>query len=190
MKNYKVSELSMANFEDDIENDEFEENPRQKISRKKILLILLPLLIVIALAVGVHHLYRTSSAPAGNGNYSVVEKPSEDENDKSPRLTVFYDLPEIRSQIRVAESNRRENINIKITIELSSVEDVKTIEALLPRINDIILNHTNELTSDEVNGANGLYWLKEELLYRINLVAAPVKVKNLNFKNFEIQSKN
>lgn len=180
----------MVNLEDDIEDDGFEESAPQKISRKKILLILLPLLIVIALTVGAHHLYRISSAPAGSSHYSVVEKPSEDENDKSPQLTVFYDLPEIRSQIRIAESNRRENLNIKISIELSGVEDIKTIEALLPRINDIILNHTNELTDDEVNGANGLYWLKEELLYRINLVAAPVKVKNLNFKNFEIQNKN
>ena len=28
------------------------------------------------------------------------------------------------------------------------------------------------------------YWLKEELLYRINLIVSPVVVTNLNFKTF------
>ncbi len=178
----------MAKFEDDIENDEFEEKTSSKVSRKKILLIVIPLLIVIALAVGVHLLYKSSSSSPDESHYNIVKKPPENGDDGAPQLTVFYDLPEIRSQIKIAGSNRRDNIIVKISIELSNVEDVKTIEALLPRINDIILNHTNELTADEINGANGLYWLKEELLYRINLVAAPVKVKNLNFKNFEIQN--
>ena len=77
---------------------------------------------------------------------------------------------------------------MKISVELSRVEDVAAIEAMVSRLTDIIIAHTIELTPDEVSGSNGLYWLKEELLYRMNLVAAPIKITNINFKNFEIQN--
>ena len=82
------------------------------------------------------------------------------------------------------------NVKVKISIELSSVDDIKTIEAMLPRINDTLLAHIVELTPDEISGSDGLYNLKEELLYRINLLTAPVKVSNLNFKTFDIQKNN
>ena len=70
---------------------------------------------------------------------------------------------------------------------MSAVEDIKTVEALLPRINDTLLAHITELTPEEISGSDGLYNLKEELLFRINLLTDPVKVSNLNFKSFDIQ---
>ena len=51
-----------------------------------------------------------------------------------------------------------------------------------------LLADAYELTEEEISGASGLYWLKEELLYRINLLIAPIRVNNINFKNFEIQA--
>ena len=76
---------------------------------------------------------------------------------------------------------------LKLNLELSGIENVKTIEVLSPKIKDAVIAHTIELSPDEISGASGLYWLKEELLYRINLITAPVKINNLNFTTFEIQ---
>ena len=98
-----------------------------------------------------------------------------------------------RSELSVrlrSSAETSSNVKVKISIELSSVDDIKTIEAMLPRINDTLLAHIVELTPDEISGSDGLYNLKEELLYRINLLTAPVKVSNLNFKTFDIQKNN
>ena len=115
---------------------------------------------------------------------------SDTENGKAGnRLLIFYDLPEISAKIKTPDGSKQ-TAHIKINIELSQMEDIKTVETLLPRLNDIIISHTSELTSEEISGANGIYWLKEELLHRINLVTAPIKIENLNFKSFDIKKNN
>ena len=56
------------------------------------------------------------------------------------------------------------------------------------KINDIIIAHLVELSPAEITDSEGFYWLKEELLYRVNLVTDPIKINSINFKNFEIQN--
>lgn len=77
-------------------------------------------------------------------------------------------------------------VKIKLSIELSKMEDITIIEALSAKLTDAVIAHTIELMPEEIDGSEGIYWLREELLYRMNLIAAPVKISNLNFKNFEI----
>lgn len=177
----------MANFDEDID-DLNDENGKSSANKRKALLFLLPLLIVIGLSVGLYHTF--GNAPKNSGmSYAVVEKQELIDGKNQNRTLIFYDLPEISSRVRTNDGHK-EIVNIKISIELSRIEDIKTIESLLPKLNDIIINHTSELTNDEISGANGLYWLKEELLYRINLVTAPIKIENLNFKSFEVLQRN
>lgn len=173
----------MADIEDDIDNLD-DGNAKSKLNKKKALIFLLPVLIVIGIAVGFYHTFGNSDKNTASVNYSTVTKPGSGEGAEAKTL-IFYDLPEIHTQIKT-DGRLKEYANIKISIELSNLEDIKTVEALLSKFNDIIITHTSELTSDEISGANGLYWLKEELLYRINLIAAPLKIENLNFKSFEV----
>ena len=174
----------MINQNDDFDDDEDVE-VKPKISRKKILLFLIPAMVVIGLIVG---LYYTFNRDYGAGlNYSIVKNATDEDGNPTNGITVFYDLPEISARLKNA-NHRDDIVKIKINLELSNIEDVARVEALIPRINDAVISHTIELTADEVSGASGLYWLKEELLYRINLLISPIKVSNLNFKNFEIQT--
>ncbi len=172
----------MANLDEDFDKDDTAA-PVENVNRKKILLFLIPVLVVIGLAVGLHYAFNKKHGTTAN--YSVVNISSE-EAGASGGVTVFYDLPEISARLK--SKGKQTNVTLKINLELSNVEDAQQIEALLPRINDTILSHTVELTEDEISGVSGLYWLKEELLYRINLLIAPIRANNINFKNFEIQS--
>ncbi len=178
----------MTDFDDDL--DKLDDNASSsKISKKKILVFLLPVLIVIGIAVGMYHAFGTQSQDTDGLSYNIMEK-SDTENGKAGnRLLIFYDLPEISAKIKTPDGSKQ-TAHIKINIELSQMEDIKTVETLLPRLNDIIISHTSELTSEEISGANGIYWLKEELLHRINLVTAPIKIENLNFKSFDIKKNN
>ena len=160
------------------EQDEPIENQHPK--RKKLMILLLPLLIVIGISVGIYFAMNNNYDSLG-GSYNIVQY----NKDNADSITAFYDLPEIK--VFVNGEDGRHELKLKLTLELSSVEDLRIVEILTPKLTDTVLNHVIELNMDEVQGSTGLYWLKEELLYRFNLVSAPVKIRNLNFSVFELQ---
>ncbi len=177
----------MANLDDNIENgfdgDDDITAPGSKLSRKKLLLIVVP----VVAAIGIFGFYYTSQksqkdqAPA---NYSIVRHAAEN-GKETDSYTIFYDLPEV--DVRLSNVPGKDQVvKIKLSIELSKMEDITIIEALSAKLTDAVIAHTVELMPEEIDGSEGIYWLREELLYRMNLIAAPVKISNLNFKNFEI----
>lgn len=177
----------MADLNNDIEiGDDAEIPVKKKIDRKKVLIFLLPALIVIGIAVGLFFTFNHSSSQVDKGNYSIVTRPGAGA-DAAAEVVVFYDLPEITANIR-NEDGSSEQAKMKISLELSGVNDVVTVDGFTPKLVDAVIAHTSELSRNEISGSSGLYWLKEELLYRINLIVSPVKVNNLNFKNFEIKN--
>ena len=174
----KGNERGRKMIEDtDIEEDEVVEKPSQK--RRKLMLFLLPLLIVIGISVGIYFALNKSYNSLGN-DYKIVQYSKDSED-----MTVFFDLPEIKTSVKSTDGLH--DLKIKITLELSNVEDLKVVEIITSKLNDVILGHVIELRLNELEGTEGLYWLKEELLYRLNLAAAPVKIKDLNFSVFELQ---
>lgn len=173
----------MVNLDDDIDAEEAEDE-KNKLDRKKILMFLLPALIAIGLVVSFYSVFSKKNNSPANLSYAVVERPENNEDGtKQNKITILYDIPEINVRI-TDEVGTPQDISLKINLELNNIEDVKIIEGLMPKIIDAVIAHTIELTPDEISGSNGLYWLKEELLYRINLIVYPVVVTNLNFKTF------
>lgn len=177
----------MAKSEDTIDKSEDEELQTKPFSKKKVLIYVLPVIIVIGLVVSFITVFSKKTDQQENNNYSVVV--SSDADGKTEKVTVFYSLPELAAHLR-SSAGTALTVKLKISIELSSLDDIKTVEAMLPRINDTLIAHITELTPEEISGSNGLYNLKEELMYRINLLTKPVKISNLNFKTFDIQKNN
>ncbi|MBE6453740.1 MAG: hypothetical protein E7017_02500 [Alphaproteobacteria bacterium] len=165
--------------DEDLQDIEQSDN-NQPQKRKRIMILLLPLLIVIGVSVGIYFALN-NSYDSLSVEYSIVQH----DKDSPDNITVFYDLPELKTSVK--GKKRSHELRIKPNIELSSIEDLKVIEALTPRLSDAIIGHVVELKIDEIEGSTGLYWLKEELLYRLNLVASPIKIKKLNFSVFELQ---
>ena len=171
--------------EDDLEEEELEDVPiPEKGMKKKILLYLIPAIVLIGVGVGAVSVFFTSVGDEKSFEYDVVSHKNADNSGES--VTVFYSLPELKANLRTS-IGVFETISMKINLELSSVEDITLINSMMPRIQDIVTTHLVELTPEEVSGAEGFYALKTELLYRINLMVAPVKVLNLNIKSLDIQ---
>lgn len=177
----------MANFDDDINEADDDAAPGSKINKKKILLILIPALAVIAIIVGFYYTLKQRSKVVESLNYSIVHH-TDDSGKATEAVTVFYDLPEVEVLLQNAKS-QDQVLKVKISIELSKIEDINTIEALSSKLTDAVIAHIIELTPEEISGSEGLYWLREELLYRMNLIAAPVEISNLNFKIFEVRKR-
>lgn len=158
------------------------------LNRKKLLLFVVPVVIVIGLSAGLFFVFNTGYN-SSKSNYSVVKKASSD--NKSPEsVTVFYDLPEVTTFLKTPEGQEGQHLRVRLNLELNNIEDVPTIEILTPKIVDAVIAHTIELMPQEVSGSSGLYWLKQELLYRINLITNPIKVSDINFRTFEIGAAN
>lgn len=155
-----------------------EELGGSNIKRKRLMLILLPLLIVIGVSATIFFVLKKQSAD--KDNYNIVQY----NKDNAETVSVFYDLPEIKASVKGKNSNHE--LRLSVNLELSSIDDLKVIEILKAKLNDVILEHTIELNYDELKGSVGLYWFKEELLYRLNLAAAPVKIKAISFGVFEL----
>ena len=161
-------------------DDEFEN--LNKISKRKILVFLIPVLIVIAIVVGLFISFRETTVK--KSPYNVITQTSDD--GKEIKTTVFFDLPEVTVKLK-GDNDFDDKVKIRLSLELSSIDDAKNIEILTSRLVDSIISHTSELTTDEIETTSNLYWLKEELLYRINLIVSPIKISNINFKTFEVQ---
>ncbi len=171
---------------EDLDRDVQDEEAKP-LSRKKLLVFVLPVVIVIGLSAGIFFVFNSNYNARNVGSYSVVKKAA-NAGRPSDQIIVFYDLPEITSNLKIAEGEENRFLRIRLNLELSNTEDAKTIEALTPKITDAVISHTIELTPAEVSGSEGLYWLRKELLYRINLITDPVKISGLNFRVFEIDT--
>ena len=169
----------MVEEDDDDSLDEAEEVLNTGLKRKRFLILLLPILIVAGISATIFFVLQHKSSSSA-GEYNIVQYNKDD----AENVTVFYDLPEITTNVRGRVGTHE--LRLKINLELSSIEDLKIIEILKAKLNDVVLEHTIELNVDELKGSVGLYWFKEELLYRLNLAAAPVKIKAVNFGVFEL----
>ncbi len=172
----------MLDQDEDLDKEEEELAAKNKSSRKKLLILILPILIVIGLSVGFYYVFNREYK-SSDAIYSIIRKPGAD---GAESITVFYDLPEIAVPLHNSGPDQ-ERLLLRLNLELSAIEDVASVETMTARINDTVISHIIELTPAELEGSNGLYWLKEELFYRLNLVVAPVKLSGLNIKSFEIQ---
>lgn len=175
----------MIRLDDDFDKEEEElKNNYRQINKKKILLIILPSIIIIGLVVSFYAVF--SHKDKAVKNYNIIT--NNDPVSGSTKTTVFYDLPEITAVLR-SKNTTPVTAKIRISLESNSLSEDKihTLEGLSSKIQDIIISHLVELYPEEITNNEGLYWLKEELLYRINLVVNPIIIDSINIKQIEVQ---
>ncbi len=99
---------------------------------------------------------------------------------------VFYEMPEMLVNINTA-GRTRNFLKIKVSLELTSEADIARIDNVLPRIVDNFQVYLRELRLEDLQGAAGMYRLREELLNRVNAAVRPSQVKDVLFKDMIVQ---
>jgi flagellar FliL protein len=98
----------------------------------------------------------------------------------------FYELPDI--VVNLSNPGRKSTfLKIKINLELANQKQIKIIEAVLPRIVDNLQIYLRELKVEDLQGSEGLYRLREELLHRVSMAAEPAQVKDVLFGEMIMQ---
>lgn len=171
--------------DDDGDGDEEdgEGSPNEQGGKKKLLLIIgFALFLVVGGAAGVYFsgLLEPLIVMLGGVDGTAAEETTE------PVEAVFFDLPEILVNLNTG-GRKSTFLKIRVSLELESAEDAARIEAVMPRIIDNFQVYLRELRVEDLKGSAGMYRLREELLMRVTLAAAPSKVSDVLFKEMLVQ---
>ena len=169
-----------ADTEDEAaEGEDAEGAKKKKLSGKTIVLfIALPVLLLV-LAGGGAFLFMGSSE-------EEAAELAEEEVVEEEKQVVFYDMPEIL--VNLSSSDKRGSfLKLRVSLELDDPEAPLALEPLLPRVVDNFQVFLRELRVEELEGSEGLYRVKEEMLARVNQAAHPVKVRDVLIGDMLIQ---
>jgi flagellar FliL protein len=125
------------------------------------------------------------SAPAEDP--AVAEAQSVKTQDKlPPTQAAFLDIPDIIVNIQTPDSTPA-YLKLSVSLELDKMEEKATLEPVMPRIIDQFQGYLRELRVEDIRGSAGVMRLKEELLRRVNLAAAPTPVREVLLKEMIVQ---
>lgn len=168
--------------EDEELEDEEEEGGRSGGGLKKILLfVVLPVLLLGGGGAGV---YFSGLLDSVLGIEESGEASKEAAAPAEPGI--YYDLDEML--VTLASKGRKQSfLKMRISLELAAAEDELRIKAVMPRIIDNFQVFLRELRVEELQGSQGIYRVKEELLARVNAAAYPTKVRDVLFREMLVQ---
>jgi flagellar FliL protein len=120
------------------------------------------------------------AAPSGHGAAPAAPAPA------GGRAAVFFDMPEIVANLN-APGRRASYIKLRSKLELAKPEDSAALTAAMPRLLDLFTTYLREIRPEELRGSAGTQRLREELMARANLVAAPVRINDVLFQEILVQ---
>jgi flagellar FliL protein len=91
------------------------------------------------------------------------------------------------AEAAIAGPRKQAFIKMKGKIEISKIDDGPALNAAMPRIVDLFQTYLREMSPDELRGAAGTYRLREELISRAGIAAAPAKIIDVLFSEMLIQ---
>ena len=155
------------------EGEASESEPKPAGSKK------LVILVAVALVVG----------GAGTGGYFFFapKKPEAAEVQK-PKTTAYVDMREMTINLG-SEPNQdaRRVLKFKAALEVPDARTATEIQPALPRVEDAVQGFLREMRASELEGSAGAYYLREELLRRVNAAVHPLKVDAVLLRDMLIQ---
>ena len=104
----------------------------------------------------------------------------------TPPQVAFYDVPDIITNLQSADGNPT-YLKLSTSLELDNADEKAGLAVVMPRVVDQFQGYLRELRIDDLKGSAGVIRLKEELLRRINVAAAPYHVRDVLLKEMIIQ---
>ena len=169
---------------DDEDLDDEDDEDLDKPGGKKKLLIIIAAVLLLAIGGIAAAFYTGLLDPIIDMITGDVE--AEEESEVSSEEMVFFPLEEIIVKLNTG-GRKSSFLKIKISLELTSSEDISRIQSVMPRIMDNFQVYLRELRIEDLKGSAGMYRLREELLSRVNAAAAPAKINDVLFKEMLVQ---
>lgn len=153
-----------------------------KGGKRKLLLLAVP---VVLAAIGAG-LWFSGILPKLLGKGGEAQHAAAEGVPAAPHVPVFFDMPEIVANMN-ATGRRASYIRLRSKLELSKPEDVAAVQAAMPRLLDLYATYLREMRPEELRGSAGTQRLREELIARASLAAAPARVTDVLFTEILLQ---
>jgi flagellar FliL protein len=130
----------------------------------------------------------------GAGTYFFLLKPKDgaaktakaEEAPLTPPLVAFTDMQDILVNIQSTDGTPA-YLKLAVSLELDDDKAKAAFQPLMPRVTDQFQAYLRELRVDDLKGSAGVLRLKEELLRRVNVAAAPYHVRDVLLKEMIVQ---
>jgi flagellar protein FliL len=156
---------------------------KKLLGNKKLLLIAAAGLLVLLGGIGAGLYFFVFS---GGDETPLQTASSAPQLPATPPQVAYYDLPDLIVNIQSADGTPV-YLKLSLSLELYGEEEKAGIDALKPRIVDQFQGYLRELRADDLKGSAGIMRVKEELLRRTNVAAAPYRVRDVLLKEMIIQ---
>ena len=97
----------------------------------------------------------------------------------------FVDLPEIVANLNAGR--HPSFVKLHARLEIARPEDAAAVAAAMPRLLDLFQTYLREMRPEELRGSTGMWRLREELIARANISAAPARIVDVLFTEMLIQ---
>lgn len=198
-----ADDLEEDGYEGDEDGGFEEEGAARGGGRKKMLLIILPLLLVIGGAAGAYFTgmldpvigmvtggkTETAGGDGGHGGddgHGAGDGDGHGGEGGALGQAVFYDLPEMVVDLNTG-GRQAHFLKVRVSLELASQADVTRVEEVMPRVIDNFQVFLRELRVEDLQGAAGIYRVREELLRRVGNAVRPARVNAVLFKEMLVQ---
>jgi flagellar FliL protein len=104
----------------------------------------------------------------------------------TPPQVAYFDVPDLLVNIQTPEGGSA-YLKLSVSLEIASDAEKSGLEGLSPRIVDQLQGYLRELRTDDLKGSAGVMRLKEEMLRRVNVAAAPYHVRDVLLKEMVVQ---
>lgn len=116
---------------------------------------------------------------------SAATAPDE-EPGTDPAEVVFVELPEMLVNLNVT-GRRLRFLKIAMALEVEGEEQAAAVRQFVPRILDSFHVYLRAIRPEELQGAEGVYRIKEELLVRTNDAIRPAEVRDVLISEMLVQ---
>jgi flagellar FliL protein len=150
---------------------------KKKLSGKKLVLfILLPILLLGGGGAAAYFLLLKKE-PAVEEPAAGAEEHASDE----PQVYVPLEKP---LQVNLVGTGKRTPyLNLDLWLAVKNEEDAKKLEGVMPRVIDQFQVYLRSLRNDDLQGADGVQRMRDELLMRAKAAAKPVEVEDVLIKS-------
>lgn len=162
------------------EGEEGEEGEAKSGLKKKLLLIAIPVLLLV-IGGGLYF----SGILGGSEEPIEGEMVVEEVVEEVPVNSAFFALPDLI--VNLSSKRGAQFLKLRVQLEIKDEADLAAIEAVAPRVIDQFQTYLREMRVEDLRGSAGIYRLRQELLYRVNLAAHPVEIKDVLFQEMLIQ---
>ncbi|MDE1151960.1 MAG: flagellar basal body-associated FliL family protein [Micavibrio sp.] len=169
-----------------------------KFGKKKVLLLVLIPLLVLAIAGGVSWKMGLLDSIIGKKKVDCTQVTEADPDYAScadelakagggaDKPGVFVDVPDMIVNLN-STSKQPRFLKISLSVELEDANAQKVFEGMLPRVIDQFQTYLRELRLEDLRGSSGMYRMKIELLSRVRAAMPDLKVRDVLFKEILVQ---